>query len=562
MIFLKNNSFPDNDKWTDRNVFINSNFAIDPISYGVATFDGLDSTGFPYDFSIPDSYGEADVLTSQSFDLINVIDSVFLSFYYQPQGNGNQPETQDSLRLEFFKNSDSTWVRVWGVRGSSSHPFKRVMIHVDSSFQSNAFQFRFKNYATLSGNVDHWNVDYVYLNDNRSINDTVLHDVSFITDHYNLLAEFTAMPWDHYQTDTIGLMAQELPVVYKNNSNSITYPVFYKYEVTNDNGTGPIVELYPPTADFKNVNPLSTLVEPQAVYNLPINDFTFPTDNDENKVFRIRNYFNLGSGVTDSLIQNDTVVSYQVFGSYYAYDDGSAEVGYGIQGLGSKLAHEFNIRKEDTLTALQIYFSPIQDDLSQRSFTLTIWSSLNPENIIYQQSSTYSPTYSSINEFLNYPLDDPIILTPGTYYVGWEKESVDFLNVGWDLNTNNRNKVHFNATGVWQTSSFDGTLMLRPVFGTTGDPLVSINENNSPLKDDFKIYPNPASNFIYFDKIGSSTNNRYDIQLINIYGKVVISRNVAGKKVNVSHLNNGVYFLQFINNENTHVITKKILIAR
>lgn len=112
--FSQNYLFPDTTRWEDINVHINSNFANDPVNWGVATFDGLDSTGYPYNFGNPTSYGPADTLTSRTIDVTTIIDSLFLSFYYQPQGNGNKPETKDSLSLQFFRKSDSTWVRMWG----------------------------------------------------------------------------------------------------------------------------------------------------------------------------------------------------------------------------------------------------------------------------------------------------------------------------------------------------------------------------------------------------------------------------------------------------------------
>ncbi|HRP59618.1 MAG TPA: hypothetical protein PK833_04935, partial [Vicingus sp.] len=91
------------------------------------------------------------------------------------------------------------------------------------------------------------------------------------------------------------------------------------------------------------------------------NDFYFPTDDTaKTKVFQLKNFFNISSGaVTDFNIKNDTVVSYQVFSNYYSYDDGSAEAGYGIEGVGAKLANQFTIKKSDTLVGIRIYFNPV-----------------------------------------------------------------------------------------------------------------------------------------------------------------------------------------------------------
>lgn len=559
--FAQNWHHPDNSKWEDNFVFINSNFPINPVSYGVATFDGLDQNGFPYDFSNPTSYGIADYLTSKRINLSSITDSVFLSFYYQAQGNGNDPELKDSIQLEFFHPTDSIWKRVWGVGDTTTHAFRKAMVPVQNVYHTNTFQFRFKNYATLSGNADHWHIDYVYLNDNRSSTDTALYDVSFVTNHHNMIKEFTAMPWSHYLTDSINFMATNMEVEYRNN-HSDSFAVFYKYKIYDNNGAGPLLETYPSSASSKFAAAYSSLVEPQAVYNTPINDFYFPPDAGvATKVFQIKNYFDLNA-FTDSNQVNDTVISHQVFGTYYAYDDRSAEAGYGVQGVGSKLAHQFNIKKSDTLTALQIYFNPLIDNKTSQTFKITVWSSLSPETIIYQQTAYYSPVYSFTNEFLNYQLKMPLYLPAGTYYFGWEKISAEFLNVGWDVNTNNKTKVHFNASGVWQNSSFNGSLMLRPVFGSGTDPVVGAKELTPLTNDDFKVYPNPCSEHLYFEEIGQS-NNEHQVELIDIYGKTIIqTETTANHKMNITNISNGIYFIRFINQDTHQIITKKVIISK
>jgi len=552
--FSQHYFYPDENKWEDNYVFINSNYAVNPISYGVATFDGLDSIGYPYDFNNPTAHGVADYLTSKSIDLSTITDSVFLSFYYQPQGYGNKPETEDSLKLEFYRPSDSTWVRKWAAGGSATMPFQRVMVPVDTSFHKTDFKFRFKNYATLSGNVDHWNLDYIYLNDNRTHDDTITYDVAITGDFYNFLNEYTAMPWQHYLVDTLNYMSSSIDVEYRNNYNT-PFAVFYKYQVIDNNGAGPIIETYPSTTSSKNVNAHSSLIEPQAVYNMPANDFYFPVESSaQTKVFQIKNYFDLNT-LTDDHQENDTVLSYQVFGTDYAYDDGSAEIGYGVQGVGSKLAHQFNFKKSDTLTAFKIYFSPIRDNLSAKTFKLTIWNSLAPENIIYQQNAYYSPIYSLTNEFLYYNLDFPLYLPAGTYYIGWEKISEEFLNVGWDVNHNNSSKVFFNAVGVWENATKSGSLMLRPVFGTFPEPVVNVNEITND-ESNIVVYPNPVNNLVHY-----KSDIVYNIDVIDLLGKSIISINSSKDgTIDVSTLKNGIYFLRFSNENSVH--TKKIIVSK
>lgn len=553
--FSQYHFYPDGSKWADVNVFINTNYAVNPISYGVATFDGLDSTGYPYNFINPTSYGIADYLTSKPIDLTTVVDSVYLSFYYQPKGMGNQPEAKDSLRLEFFRKSDSTWVRKWAVPGAALAPFKLVMIPVDVQFQSDSFQFRFKNYATLSGNVDHWNVDYVYLNDNRTFSDTTLNDVALTRNYYNMLNGYSAMPWTHYMVDTLNNMSSVINVEYRNNHNS-TYSVFYEYNVITDNGAGAVIESYPTSTSFKPVNGYSSLVEPQAVYSSPLNNFYFPTDDTaKTKVFQLKNFFNISSGaVTDFNIKNDTVVSYQVFSNYYSYDDGSAEAGYGIEGVGAKLANQFTIKKSDTLVGIRIYFNPVTYNHSNKSFKLKIWSSLNPEVLIYEQVDYYNPIYSFTNEFLNYNLTTPILLPAGTYYFGYENITSDFLTLGYDLNTNSKYNIFFNAEGIWQNSNYDGSLMLHPLF-KYNDAIIGVDEVENE-KSVIKIYPNPSQGIFYVKTSQTIEAHVYDL-LGNLVAHFPKQRHTS---FNLNSLTNGVYFIHLTGEKNN--LVEKIIISK
>ena len=167
--------------WVDNYVYINNSYPIEPPSIGVATFDGLDQFGTPYS-SIPFFWGPADCLTSKPInfdaDTITIGDSVYLSFWYQGKGHGDIPNPEDSLTLEFY-GKDSIWHNIWSVPGDSTAEFEQVLIPVrDSLYFFDAFQFRFLNYASLSGNNDHWHLDYVILDENRTDTNFFFRDIA------------------------------------------------------------------------------------------------------------------------------------------------------------------------------------------------------------------------------------------------------------------------------------------------------------------------------------------------------------------------------------------------
>ncbi len=66
-------------------------------------------------------------------------------------------------------------------------------------------------------------------------------------------------------------------------------------------------------------------------YEFPFN-YPFDETNYDSAIFSIRSFL-----VTDEddYKWNDTITRYQVFNNYYAYDDGTAEAGYGLSGEGT-----------------------------------------------------------------------------------------------------------------------------------------------------------------------------------------------------------------------------------
>ena len=230
--------FPDTSLWLDEQVYINRGYGKGPISLGAATFDGLGADGYPYNFYAVESASlSADTLTSKPIDLVYpIIDSLYLSFYYQPQGLGNDPQENDSLVLEFLSpDSGSQWSNVWAKEGSvlseNDSSWNLVMIPIiNTSYLKKGFQFRFRNYATISGNLDHWHIDNIYLNRIRTINDTIFTDISWVYDGNSLLNNYKTMPWRQYTSSELKSSIQNL---IRNNDTTLRN-LSYDYEVINE----------------------------------------------------------------------------------------------------------------------------------------------------------------------------------------------------------------------------------------------------------------------------------------------------------------------------------------
>ncbi len=542
-----------NSLWIDEYVFINSTYPINPITVGVATFDGLNQYGAPHNgFSDPAGYGVADYLTSKPIDLSYVVtDSVYLSFYYQPQGIGNDPQATDSLVLEFFGPSTLQWYNIWSVPGSSYHNFKQVILHITNPvFLQDGFQFRFKNYGTLSGNLDHWNLDYVRLNSGRNDVDTFIVDIALVSATGSVLQSYESVPWKHYLADTTLPLVAEM-MVRINNLDTADHNVGYHYNIRHQSN----VSTFPFGTNNTVINRQSYLLRDLLI------DTTFSSNLTDSAEFEINNY--ISPPPTDTIENNDTIKYIQRFYNYYAYDDGSAEWAYLLNAPGAKLAYRFTSIIPDTLRAVDIYFSQVIEDVSAEFFYLTIWNSLSPEDIIYQQAFQ-TPVYEdALNKYHTYLLDETLILS-GTYYIGWVQETGASLNIGFDKNRDASSFLYYNVSGTWNQSIIDGSVMMRPLFGAPVILPTDVEEGFMPIDRDSKylVFPNPAKEFIYIQTDGNANQDYLHIMIRDIYGRMVKEININDGIVPIEDLSLGLYFFTIQAADSDEHFVEKVLIYR
>ena len=250
---------------------------------------------------------------------------------------------------------------------------------------------------------------------------------------------------------------------------------------------------------------------------------------------------------------NDTLTHFQKFNSHFAYDDGVAEFAYGINVQGAKMAYQFKLNKADSLRMIQIYFAPMQNNVSNIPFHLLVWDDNNgvPGNILHRD--TVYPIYENRVKFHNYYLSSPIGLD-GTFYVGIEQTTNDMLNVGLDRNSPANNYMFYNVGGGWNYSQFPGAWMIRPVLRTT--PIIS-STNSVITQNEIKIFPNPISDFttILLNDEGENM-----IQLFDISGRLLSKFSVQGNTFHLAknNLSSGVYLLQIQNKKG--IFRKKLVI--
>lgn len=557
--FANSSIYPDETHWIDIFAYINDDYPIDPVSIGVATLDAIGASGEVYTHLPSLSSGIADYFTSAPIDLAVLSeDSVYMSFYYQAGGNGNTPEERDSLVLQ-FNTPDTVWHSVWHVAGGEAmDTFNIVMLPiVEEYYLKKGFQFRFLNYASVStnyepswiSNTDVWHLDYIRIDTARTYDDTLGNDVAFIKNFDSMLLEFESMPWSHFNVDPERYMLDTVTWIYKNSWN-VEYNINRQVEIFDDlNST---VEFFM-LNDNENIEALSTID-----YSRRVN-YIFDSEDDDSARFEITGFISPDGDISDYKYRwNDTVRYYQNFYNYYAYDDGTAEKGYGITGQGTayaSLAYQFTPAKADTLKGVYIYFNQVLDEANRKYFFLTVWGNDNgfPGDTLVQRVGI-RPEYSDeINGYTYYSLDTALYVDT-TFYIGWVKTTDDMLNCGLDLNNDAGQHLFYNVTGEWQNSAVVGALMIRPVFGH--EP-VDLSDIETPVvKSDFDLYPNPATDYLNV----STFDEYHSMHIYDAVGRLVMSSDNS-EQVFVGDLQAGTYFVKLESDFNVFK-TKKFLILR
>ncbi|MFO7827895.1 MAG: T9SS type A sorting domain-containing protein [Bacteroidales bacterium] len=586
--------YPDSSLWIDNYVFVNTSYAINPVSIGVVTLDAINEKGGIYPESGSGQF-PADTLTSKMVNLnYPGNNTIYISFFYQPGGLGDTPEPKDTLLLEYYSPDSLSWNKIWHVtfnekdsilteyyqynnsekirKGDTLTHLKKEFFQVilpvnEEQYLKENFQFRFRNYASFTSstslesktsNSDHWHIDFVILDKDRNINDTIINDIAFKKTLSPLLKNYESIPWPHFTRASAYEMADSISITYGNISDQV-WNISREFEIEDIMGNTGTEKFTGGTG--ANIEPFSN-----ETYKRFIN-YIFPyTPENDSALFEISSYM-----VTDTLSErkpyrwNDTIRYKQKFYNYYAYDDGTAENGYGLIGEGTELAMvatRFETYKKDTLRGIQIYFNQTLNQANQNYFKLMIWNEKDnrPGSVIYSKEDIKPTDQDSLNKFTHYILDSTLVLE-NPFYIGWQKISTtEMLNVGFDVNRINNDKLFYNFTGSWEQSQFEGTLMIRPMFGHEINIPTGLQQTNISEPLQLTIYPNPAKDELNI-KLHDAYSKNYRYTIFDTYGRVFADSFYDQNPINISNLNQGIYFIRFSTSKGES-ITKKFIVIR
>ncbi len=585
--------YPNDSHWLDLEVFINNDMADTPPSWGVATFDGLNSNGTAYG----GGYGSADQLTSKAINLANITQDVFFTYWVQRRGFGDRPEVQDSFLVE-FKNRRGDWILVDSLAGAPSNqsdtaasPFLFRSIKISNDFKYNAFQFRFRNKSDRTGLLDTWHLDYVRID--RNARDSLIDDIAF-TSHPNfILKRYSSMPWKQFRGFEFKELVDGIKVgVWNHGPDTLRFDnsfVELEENISNINLFNDIKLFNGQQSEIASGGPVSRnyLFEndpnefPALAYSSLKKEILNPIlDNYNFLSFRLTyglsNDSELNASGYESIKRNNSVNRDTYFSNYFSYDDGTAEAGL-VARQNVEVAVRYILNKSDTIRAVQYHFPRTTVDISTQRFTIKVWVGKlddTPEYELTGQQAYYTDIYfDTLQGFTTYPLMNangvltPLALPTDTIYVGWEQETAcdgtRCIPVGYDRNVTNGFAHTFRRSGsqAWQPFPpiTPGSLMIRPVVGNVTPLPTATDEVQKPTRN-FVLYPNPTREIL---NITSNQSWYEDFQylLFSSTGQL-LQQGILQPQLSVNDLPPGMYFLKIADRQTNQFWNERFIIAR
>ena len=566
--FTKHGLYPDESKWQRGNVFANSSFPKMPVNYRSATLDVIDRYGKVYSRGSSNPFiGDTLIsvrirLDSLDNQALTPADSLYFSFYYQPGGFGDTPERDDSLVLKFGYNANDSivWRHVWSTEGFESEDFTKVMIPItDTCFFKDEFYVMFYNYGTLPttmypndrSNMDQWNIDFVYLDKNRSITNDTYPLVSFTNTSPTFLKRYRSMPYKHYKDNPINEI-DNIFNMYLTNMDVNTHEVRYYCEVEDNNSDWSYIYTSNPFIinQYQNEGVMKDSVV--------MGDFIYPYNMSvDTTSFTIRHYVEVVDEHGNE-VAGDSIIARQGFYNYFAYDDGTPEMGYGLVPADTYFAAQFKVTQLDTLSGVQMLFNRTFNDANFNFFDIVVWRDNNgkPGQVIYTLENQ-RPKWddNTFYGFSNY-LFTEVVKVNTTFYVGIRQRYNKSINIGFDSSKDNHQYCFYDAGDGWKNTSFSGSFMIRPVMGSN-PYFIGIGENQEAAGK-IALYPNPASNVVRIEGVDDEMAD--EVVIYDLAGRAVKKYQYCNE-LNINDLQNGIYLLRVIMNDGSFE-TSKLLISK
>ncbi|MGY6558286.1 MAG: T9SS type A sorting domain-containing protein [Nitritalea sp.] len=540
----------DSTRWEARGATHSFSVGIRPPSTGQVLLDGTDERGRPYGL-LAIEQGQGDRLTSKPIDLSAIPEgweeSVVLSFYWQAGGRAELPDTGDLLRVAFL-NAAGEWIDVWEINGGNERNrelFEYAEIQVAKPFHHENFRFRFTMRGRISGPFDSWIIDYIFLDQGRTLGNRSFEDRSIHTRPGSPLRPYTALPW--FEVDAY--VANNTPnPISLGFSNLSSRPIAMEFSVAiqgeeateNVNQNSPI---NPVTLAFEKRNLLSAtpsaLPEVTRPGSWQVKSRILADDG-----IYVREFNGVGQPfpAIDFRINDSSSVRLPLE-DFYAYDFGNVDYSAGINQREGMLAVTFESTQPVFITKLSVNFTNFAQ--VGRGVDILIWDDLENPPIYVKEAII--PEKDKLADFGTFSIDENVQVN-GTFYVGFMQFTNDFIHVGLDTREDAGERILFNIGGGWQPNTeVRGALLIRPHVSL--DPPFRLQDEEEPASE-VRIFPNPV--------VHSLRVEAQDVDIVAVFDpvgrqvSVPVTEDSMGKMLNFTGMRSGIYLLRYAKNGKTY----------
>jgi len=407
---------------------------------------------------------------------------------------------------------------------------------------------------------------------------STFRDIALSQPPPSILAPYSALPFEQFEGRS-SLIRDELPVGLYNHFAEENNVSTSQLLVTDAN-EAPLLDAALLTASLFNLDPGYTSAD-VAIPAAPLSMFRTLADGlDRASAKELTTTYILGIDQDqiglEAVLRNDTARTKTSIDDYYAYDDGSAELGLFNTGVGDGSLVRYELFVQDTLRGIRFAFPRLNDPTAADQLMNIIVhadsAGVPSTEPIYTQLFTRpffpSDVGDSLQAFTTYRLEDAVgdptelVLEPGGFYVGWQQisEVNNPIQVGLDLAYDNFDQVWSEFGSGWsRTDAFitdvEASLMIHPVFST--EEL----QNSSPTSEveqlSLKLYPNPSQGQLTLSGLPETTG-AMRLLLFDLTGRLLQSLPVQSE-IDLS-VAPGMYVLLLQNEARQQVYSQRVIV--
>lgn len=194
--------------------------------------------------------------------------------------------------------------------------------------------------------------------------------------------------------------------------------------------------------------------------------------------------------------------------------------------------------------------------------TVTLTALTSDSNMSFIWQSDLNQGFQTLNNYSNYSGTNTDKMVISDIKLSNHLQPIRAISISENC-TDTSNTVYLNLSDTCISKVFDTTYI--SVTDTLIIKATLTGLNNQKIKNEIKVYPNPANTHIYIDNGNFSLMQDYTVKITNSIGQTVFSQRVDKQQFYIDlsgWSGTGTYVLQIIDKDGVTIETKKIILNK